>query len=246
MRSLFRLLGDVDTFFFPATCFLCGAALRRSRIVLVCRGCRATFAPVHDSACLLCRAAGREALGFTAGRECADPAHAAYRVHAAVQMIPPADRLVHALKFHDRPEMGATMALLMSRRLAANRSREWSLVTPLPLHRTRERERGYNQGLILAEPLARRLRAGLEPRLLTRARATGRQADLDYTARAANVAGAFRLRERRQAPRARQLAGRSVLVVDDVATTGHTLVAAIAAILEGGAESAGAVVFALA
>jgi len=241
-----RLLGDIDTFFFPAVCYLCDTPLRRSRVLLVCRSCRASFVAVHGSACLICRAVGREALGFTAGRECVDPAHASYRVHAAVQMVPPADRLVHALKFHDRPEMGATMALLMARRLAANHCRDWSLVTPLPLHRTRERERGYNQGLVLAEPLARRLGAELEPRLLTRARATGRQADLDYTARAANVAGAFRLRERRQAALSARLAGRRVLLVDDVATTGHTLVVAIAAVLEGGAESAGAVVFALA
>jgi ComF family protein len=245
VRALFRLLGDVDEFFFPADCYLCGQPLRRRRVLLVCRACRAAFTPVHGTACALCRTVERDRLGFAAGRDCRDPGHAGFRVHAAVQMVSPADRLVHALKFHDRPEVGATMALVMARRLAANRAREWHLVAPLPLHRTRERERGYNQGLVLAEPLARRLEAGLEPRLLTRVRATGRQADLDHAARGANVAGAFRLRDRRRAAIAERLAGRRVLLVDDVATTGHTLVEALRAVAGAGAETAAAV-FALA
>ncbi|HEX7879802.1 MAG TPA: phosphoribosyltransferase family protein [Candidatus Eisenbacteria bacterium] len=244
--SISHLFNDIDSFFFPTACYLCSTPVSRRRQLLLCASCRREFIPTPGACCLLCRAERRDSEGFTAGRDCSVRAHANFRVLAAVQMVAPADRLVHALKFHDRPEMGVTMALLMARRLASAQARNWDLVAPLPLHRTRERERGYNQGLILAEPLARLLKAELEPRLLTRTRSTARQADLDHRARAANVAGAFRTRERRQAALASRIGERRVLLVDDVATTGHTLVAAVSAVLEGGARSAGAVVFALA
>ena len=239
-------LRDIDAFFFPATCLLCGDLRRTSRLILVCPACRRLLRPVDGPTCLLCRSRDREVAGFAAGRSCRDASHEDFLVHAAVQMVDPADKVVHALKFKDRPELGMTMALLMARRLRRAGAGKWDVVTPLPLHRTRERERGYNQGLMLAGPLARRLKARLEPRLLTRSRSTGRQADLDYAARAANVAGAFRVRDRRRDAERSGLAGQRILLVDDVATTGHTLVQAIEAFRESGAAATSAAVFALA
>jgi len=246
LSFLLRRLRDVDAFFFPATCLLCGDLRRSSRLILVCPSCRRLLRPVDGVTCLLCRSQNREGEGFAAGRSCRDDAHQDFHVHAAVQMVDPADQIVHALKFKDRPELGMTMALLMARRLRRSGADQWDLVTPLPLHKTRERERGYNQGLMLALPLARRLKARLEPRLLTRSRSTGRQADLDYAARAANVAGAFRVRDRRRASDRSLLAGKRVLLVDDVATTGHTLVQAIESFRSCGVAATSAAVFALA
>jgi len=246
LSFLHKRLRDVDAFFFPATCLLCGDRLRSSRLILVCPSCRRLLRPVDGVTCLLCRSRDREAEGFAAGRSCRDGTHNDFHVHAAVQMVDPADRVVHALKFKDCPELGMTMALLMARRLRRSGAGKWDLVTPLPLHRTRERERGYNQGLMLALPLARRLKARLEPRLLTRSRSTGRQADLDYAARAANVAGAFRVRDRRKDTARSGINGQRILLVDDVATTGHTLVQAIEAFRECGAAETSAAVFALA
>ena len=246
MWSARAWLADIDAFFFPPTCVICGAIIRGSRIFLVCRACRKRFAPVDGDACLVCRSAGRGDVGFAAGRDCRDDAHRDARIHAAVRMIDPADTVVHALKFRDRPELGRTIALLIARSLRRSRAADWDLVTPLPLHRRRERERGYNQSRVVAEPLASLRRAEFEPRLLTRARATDRQADLDYAARATNVAGAFRIRERRGAATKARLAGRRILLVDDVATTGQTLRHALEALRATGAGRTGAAVFALA
>lgn len=243
-RALFAAL---DHFFFPAACLLCAAPRPAGHPLLVCRACRARLTPVSGSTCLVCRSAGRGSDGFSAGRRCDAAAHRDFHVWAAVQMIDPADELVHALKFRDRPELGATLALLVARRLRGAGAAGWDVVVPLPLHRFRERERGYNQAAEIARPLARRLGARTLPRALARIRATERQADLDYEARRRNVAGVFRAATgRRRGELGGALEGKRLLVVDDVTTTGQTLLAALEALRAANPARTGAAVFALA
>jgi ComF family protein len=103
----------------------------------------------------------------------------------------------------------------------------------VPLHAARERERGYNQAAALADALAATLAAPRLPRALRRLRATRPQAQLSERERRANLAGAFGLE------RPASLAGRRVLVVDDVMTTGATIAACLEALRAAGAVAAG-------
>ena len=89
------------------------------------------------------------------------------------------------------------------------------LLVPVPLHASRLRKRGYNQALELARPLARHLGLPLAHDVLTRARPTGAQTELDAAARATNVRAAFAVK--------RMPAQKHVAIVDDVMTTGATL-----------------------
>ena len=91
------------------------------------------------------------------------------------------------------------------------------LVCPVPLHPRRQRERGFNQSELLARSLAAHFGAELAPHLLARVRDTAPQIDLPRAERQANVRGAFAV------PKPEKAAGKSVLVVDDVFTTGATL-----------------------
>ncbi len=103
---------------------------------------------------------------------------------------------------------------------------------PVPIHAQRARERGYDQAVLLAEVAARVLELPCA-QVLERQRATQRQFDLDRGARSGNVAGAFRLVGGSRA--SRPLAGRWVVLVDDVVTTGSTLAACAAVLIESGA-----------
>lgn len=140
---------------------------------------------------------------------------------------------VHLLKFHGRHAIAGMMGRVMS---SAVRDVEVDGVAHVPLHRTRLRERGYDQSARLARSVARTLGLPYYPRALTRVRPTRQQATLDAADRLANVAGAFES--------SRRWTGDAILLVDDVSTTGATIQAAAEALREAGAGPVVGLVFA--
>jgi ComF family protein len=104
------------------------------------------------------------------------------------------------------------------------------LLIPVPLHRTRYRERGYNQSNLLAQAISVSTSISVKNSSLFRKKATKPQTDLSYEERLENVKGAFIVKG------AHGLKGKRVILVDDVFTTGSTLQACTEALLEGGAE----------
>ena len=140
-------------------------------------------------------------------------------------------RVQHALKYGRRPSLGVPLGELLGD-AARRHARGWSpdLVCPVPLASVRELERGYNQSAGLASGAAKSLGCSAED-LLIRVRSTRTQTTLALSERWQNVEGAFAL-----SPEARPLAGVRVLLVDDVVTTGATLLAAAQPLLEAGAE----------
>lgn len=114
------------------------------------------------------------------------------------------------------------------------------LIVPVPLHYRRLARRGYNQAGWLAEALAKRSGVPLRIDLLKRVRATPSQAGRSVRARRRNVAGAFALRRGKRAA----LAGKRVLLVDDVLTTGATLNGCARILNQGGASAVDVLVLA--
>jgi ComF family protein len=111
---------------------------------------------------------------------------------------------------------------------AAQLTADWLI--PVPLHPSRERDRGYNQSELLARQLARRVNVPVSSHGLRRTRATAVQMTLNAAERRQNVAGAFECVEMR-------VRGGRVVIIDDVGTTGATLDACAQAVLQTGAVS---------
>jgi len=107
---------------------------------------------------------------------------------------------------------------------------ERSALIPVPLARSRERERGYNQSEVLAVELSRLWKIPVWPDVVERARATRTQTELTPGDRLSNVAGAFRVHD----SAGQKLRGAHVIIVDDVVTTGATLGACALALFEAG------------
>jgi len=138
--------------------------------------------------------------------------------------------ILHAFKYDGRRRLARPLSALMIEAGAhVLKSADW--VVPVPLHPWRRARRGFNQ----AEELARHLGVPMR-RVLWRVRATAPQAALDARARRRNVEGAFNLSPRRMLRRRQQwLEGRTVVLIDDVRTTGATLDACAAVLKTAGA-----------
>lgn len=147
-------------------------------------------------------------------------------------------RIQHLLKYGNRPRYGVALGRLMG--TAHNDRSLPDLVLPIPLHRARFYERGYNQSAMLAEGIAERLGVPVATDVLVRTRATRSQTRLSREARWQNVSGAFAVTE------TAAVAGKHLLLIDDVLTTGATLAAAAVTLKSAGALSVTAATLALA
>lgn len=215
----------------PARCVVCGAWPTRA----VCEGCAARF----GQAAHRCR---RCALPLPAGVEtCGSCVRAPPPLDACLAAVPyayPWSGLIARFKFSGQ----AGWAAFLGRRMAdipgcTEELRQADVLLPMPLAPRRLAQRGFNQALLLARALDR---GRTDARLLLRLRETGSQSALDRQARHANVASAFGV----DPLRAAELRDASVLLVDDVMTSGASLHAAARAVREAGARRVAAVVLA--
>jgi ComF family protein len=175
-----------------------------------------------DAAGSLCGACRRERPAFAYAR-----AAARYGSHAR-------DAL-HAFKFDGRRSLAAPLGDLLAELGSTLPLPAVDVIVPVPLHPRRERERGFNQSWLLSRRVAAAWQVAARADVLTRTVATAPQTALGAAARRLNVGGAFRVR------RPELVAGRHVLLVDDIMTTGATVGACAGALREAGAATVGVV-----
>lgn len=164
------------------------------------------------------------------GAQCAacqadPPRHSGVR--ASVSYGDVTRRLALALKYGGRMGHAETMARLMARLMPE----DVDLLVPVPLHRWRLWSRGFNQALLIAQALERIVGIRAAPDMLVRTRSTPSLRGLGRRQRAKAVRGAFAVPPHRRAA----IAGRAVVLVDDVHTTGSTADACTRALLSAGA-----------
>ncbi|MEP3045722.1 MAG: ComF family protein [Roseibium sp.] len=153
----------------------------------------------------------------------------------------PARDLVLGLKFLGRRELAKPMGLWMTRSGSDFLSSS-SLVIPVPLHWVRLWQRRFNQAADLGAAIAKVAGCEYDPQILVRTRRTRQQVRLTAKERQKNVRSAFKLKAERQ----NEVAGRQVVLVDDVYTTGSTITACTKTLLAAGAGSVDVLTFAYA
>jgi len=162
-----------------------------------------------------------------------------FRARAAVRYDDVARTLVHALKYGDRLDLAPTVGRWMARagcELLANAD----ALIPVPLHWRRLWTRRFNQSALLAKAVAQESGVKVTDTVLKRVKATAQQVGLSQAERAQNVQGAFRVPSECKA----EVAGRRLILIDDVLTSGATADACARALLRAGARNVDLLVFA--
>ncbi|HEY3248236.1 MAG TPA: ComF family protein [bacterium] len=220
--ALLRGLADL---LFPPACQVC----REPGPAVLCPTCRERFRLIRPPVCQRCGKPlrGPPTLIFT----CIPCRHR--RLHfkharAAGVFEGPLRDAIHALKFRGRTALSEPLGRLMVDTAPVHSLvRGCEVVVPVPLHPRRLAERGFNQSELLAREVAAALRLPLDIGILQRTRSTAPQTDLPLTERKINVRQAF---EATAPPTG------SILLVDDVLSTGYTAAACAGALRRGGAR----------
>lgn len=223
-RPLRIALDSFAAVLLPSACRICDQPLARLSRIPVCDDCLNSLTPAGVNACSVCG----EALEF-------QPAEAPQLCGVCRRALPRFDfaisyagydgalrRLVHLLKYEQLRPAAKTLGAKLAQAIGASEfaGGEPVLMMPIPLHRARLRQRGFNQSELIARAALRHLdRSKFELHIgnLRRVRATDSQTGLTRHQRRENVRGAFTVRS------IERVRDRSVLIVDDVYTTGTTL-----------------------
>ena len=226
----------------PPVCVLCGDRggqpnensinARYNSPVDICNSCRNEL-PLHATACARCAELLPKPLDNTLNFEalcgrCQTQPPAFERCQSMLSYQAPADHLLQRLKFNGRLEMARVLGELMATWLEGIIDSRPDVLIPMPLHPDRLRERGFNQAVELARPIARNLGVGMELHNCIRQKTTAPQSDLSRKERIKNVKGAFEVLT--------PVSGH-VVIIDDVMTTGSTAHEFAKTLLQAGATS---------
>ena len=207
----------------PGCCVACGGRCEGEDL---CAGCR-TELPKNEICCPRCALPLVEPAD-SCGR-CLKKVPAFDQAWVPWRYAQPLDLMLLKLKFGGNLACARVLSSLWGEQLGQQRSGQVDLLIPIPLAVDRLRERGYNQALELARPLARAAGLALAPGALRRIRATEPQSGLDAKARRRNLSGAFAAADAK-------VRGCRIALIDDVMTTGATLNAAAKALKKAGAS----------
>jgi len=242
---LHQLVDSLLAAFFPSDCSLCGEELDGLNGAGICRDCWDGFRPSKGPLCTRCGVffPSERALE-SSDALCAECRRQEYAFDLARSFDLYSGKLRAAilqLKFHHRERLGRKLGELLCSlwsSIGGPDLEDPSILVPVPLHHHRRRQRGYNQAELLAQGLAKGLARGIEgartlrveTRCLRRVRPTLPQTGLDPRARSDNVRGAFDIASPERVRK------KTVLLLDDVMTTGATVSACAEVLKRAGAR----------
>jgi ComF family protein len=214
------LLDHILNLLFPVTCCVCHAPVQERRWGGACPECWSSLFPIEPPFCSKCGEPAPAIEGLCGG--CLRGDHLFDFARSALLFTHTFREIIHHLKYADRVSLAKPLGRILKECLNAH-DFQGALILPVPLHRSRERSRGFNQSELIAAQLGR----PVSTRLLRRRKNTPSQTGLSRNERKRNLAGAFEL--------SAKVSG-TIIVVDDVYTTGSTMNEVTRTLKRGGAE----------
>jgi len=229
-RQFWMALLDI---FFPPVCLFCNTPNADH----CCPSCFDSLKLVSEPHCTCC------GLPFSSGMNhlCQDCLQGKYHfdwARAAVEYQPQISRLIHAFKYQKDMSGIPLFIKLMNNILPEEILAACDTIIPVPLHKKRLQERGYNQSLLLANNLFKSRKELIDPFCLERHRYTEPQTTQSAASRRKKLRNAFQVTDRKK------VLGQNILVIDDVFTTGATVDACARTLKKNGAKTVNVLTFA--
>ncbi len=216
-------------FVFPPHCCVCESYLEEDEHV-VCKGCWGGMELIDRGFCRRCGAPLAESVSPCQWCQKREFNFSGVRILSI--FVGKTQDIIHQFKYSGKKSIGRRLGGMLAELLRDDdRMIKADMIVPVPLHRSRKRERGYNQSQIIAQSLGDALKIEVREDILTRWKWTKVQTKLDPIQRIENVDGAFRV------VKAEDLKDKKVVLVDDVLTTGATANSCANTLTEGGAKS---------
>jgi len=217
---------------FPPLCHVCRCYLSNPTDIHLCDGCREKILAVSSPLCTICGVpfATENGIDHPCGH-CLTTRRPFAGARAAARFEGPLQELIHRFKYGKKIHLSRPLGLLTATALGDfHPARSADYIVPVPLHRKRLRARGFNQSQLIGQVLAKSWGIPLSVNNLRRIRWTDPQTGLSAAERERNIRGAFAV----VAPN--RLAGKRLLLVDDVYTTGSTITECAKYLLQSGAK----------
>lgn len=232
MTSVKRFLHALLDVILPPICHICHAFIPNAGELHICPACRERLPLVSSPLCPVC---GISFTG-TGGDHCCgaclthpphfDTARSHFLYEGAIR------DLIHSFKYNKQTHLRYPLALLALEGVNSFLTdHNPHLIVPVPLHRSRLRQRGFNQAVLLGSVLSKKLSIPMLPDVLSKIRPTEPQLKLSAAERRINVKGAFTVKT------ANAVAGKRILLLDDVMTTGSTMNECAKELKKAGAEA---------
>ena len=202
------MLDAILNYIFPVKCVICGSVVPERRYTAACCACWRALASITPPFCPQCGVPA-PAIEGPCGR-CRTGENIFDFARSAVFFNETARELVHHLKYGGRVSLAQPIGRILEKTISEH-GFSASVVIPVPLHRKRERERGFNQAQLIAKALS----LPVDTNIVRRCKNTVTQTGLSRSERSRNLAGAFEVFG--------NVKGENVLVMDDVLTTGATM-----------------------
>ena len=217
--SLNETLRDITDVIFPPRCLGCAEILPNLHLQTFCTSCREKIRFITGSHCPICGIAFFDSPApdhFCGNCLEKKPSFGLARAVACYETL--ILDAIHQFKYGRDISTGSALAVFMAEfDFPDFNFTDYSIIIPVPLHIERLRERGFNQALILAKAIGKKYSIPINFSLLKRIKSTLTQTGLDKSQREKNIRGAFTVTDNAQAK------GKSIILIDDVYTTGATL-----------------------
>lgn len=202
------------TFIYPSQCKVCEAHLSLDAKPYICKSCWKDIDYINPPWCEICGLPNNENLCDACASQ--PPRYGKLRAIAVYEKT--LQQAIHLFKFEKRTSLKHALIQLIVNNIPSDLNlKDYDYVLPIPIHKKRLRERGFNQSLLLAEGLAKATDIKVTKDTLIRRKNTSPQSSLNKEERQTNIIGAFELKN------PSNIQSKQILVLDDVYTTGATV-----------------------